>query len=164
MLTYDDLKDHRREFLAETGLTRDEFERLGPVYHTSYAEQYPAHLTAKGKVRQRQSGGGSKGILRQDEDRLLFTRVYLKTNPLQTMQGWQFGLGQAQANLMPIIFNPCQRMTGERSHQVRDCTPVRSGPDGAHTAGPRPTWQHECTSQSSQAECHRIALCRQSAV
>ena len=108
MLTYDDLKDHSREFLAATGLMREEFERLVPVYRTSYAEQYPAHLTAKGKVRQRQPGGGSKGILRQDADRLLFILVYLKTNPLQTMHGLQFGLSQAQANywihrLLPVV-------------------------------------------------------------
>jgi len=108
MLIYADLTDHPREFLAATGLTREEFERLVPVYRTSYAEQYPVHLTAKGKVRQRQSGGGSKGILRQDAERLLFTLVYLKTNPLQTMQGLQFGLSQAQANywihrLLPVV-------------------------------------------------------------
>jgi len=108
MLTYANLKDHPRELLAATGLMREEFERLLPIYGTSYVEQYPAQLTAKGKVRQRQPGGGSKGTLRQDEDRLLFALVYLKTNPLQTMQGLQFGLSQAQANywihhLLPVV-------------------------------------------------------------
>jgi hypothetical protein len=98
MLSYANLKDHPREFLAATGLTREEFERLLPIYGTSYTQQYPAQLTAQGKVRQRQPGGGSKGTLRQDEDRLLFALVYLKTNPLQTMHGLQFGLSQAQAN------------------------------------------------------------------
>ena len=73
MLTYDEVKDHPREFLAATGLTRDEFERLSPIYRTSYTQQYPTQLTAKGKVRQRQPGGGAKGTLRHDEDRLLFS-------------------------------------------------------------------------------------------
>ena len=108
MLTYNNLKDHPREFLAATGLTREEFERLLPIYSTSYVQQYPAQLSAKGKVRQRQPGGGSKGTLRQDADRLLFALVYLKTNPLQTMHGLQFGLSQAQANywihhLLPVV-------------------------------------------------------------
>lgn len=108
MLTYDQVKDHPREFLAATGLTQDEFERLLPLYRTSYTQQYPTQLTAKGKVRQRQPGGGAKGTLRCDEDRLLFALVYLKTNPLQTMQGLQFDLSQAQANywihrLLPVV-------------------------------------------------------------
>jgi hypothetical protein len=108
MLTYDNLKDHPREFLAATGLTREEFERLLPVYGTSYAQQYPAHLTAKGQARKRQPGGGSKGVLRQDTERLLFILVYLKTNPLQTMHGLQFDLSQSQANywihrLLPVV-------------------------------------------------------------
>jgi hypothetical protein len=98
MLTYDDLKDHPCELLAATGLTREEFERLLPVYRTGYVQQYPPQLTAKGQARKRQPGGGSKGVLRQDEERLLFILVYIKTNPLQTMHGLQFGLSQAQAN------------------------------------------------------------------
>jgi hypothetical protein len=108
MLTHDNLKDHPREFLAATGLPREEFERLLPVYRTRYAQQYPAHLTAKGKVCQRQPGGGSKGVLRQADERLLFILVYLKTNPLQAMYGLQFGLSQAQTNywihrLLPVV-------------------------------------------------------------
>lgn len=108
MLTYTDLKDHPTNFLAATGLTVAEFEQLLPAYQAAYAKQYPAHLTAKGKARQRRVGGGSKGVLQTDADRLLFILVYLKTNPLQVMQGLQFGLSQAQANywihrLLPIV-------------------------------------------------------------
>jgi DDE superfamily endonuclease/Helix-turn-helix of DDE superfamily endonuclease len=98
MLTYTGLKDHPTEFLAATGLTVAEFEQLLPAYQEAYAKHYPAQLTAKGKARQRRVGGGSKGVLQTDADRLLFILVYLKTNPLQVMQGLQFDLSQAQAN------------------------------------------------------------------
>lgn len=108
MLTYTGLKDHPTNFLAATGLTVAEFEQLLPAYQAAYAKQYPAQLTAEGKERQRRLGGGSKGVLQTDVDRLLFILVYLKTNPLQVMQGLHFGLSQAQANywihrLLPVV-------------------------------------------------------------
>ena len=47
-------------------------------------------------------------MLDTDTDRLLCILVYLKTNPLQTMHGVQFGLSQPQANywihhLLPVV-------------------------------------------------------------
>jgi len=108
MLTYTGLKDHSISFLAATGLTVAEFEQLLPAYQAAYAKQYPPQLTAKGKERQRRVGGGSKGVLQTDSDRLLLILVYLKTNPLQVMHGLQFDLSQAQANywihrLLPVV-------------------------------------------------------------
>ena len=52
----------------------------------------------EGKRRQRQVGGGAKGVLPQMEDKLLFILVYQKTNPLQTMHGLQFDLSQSQTS------------------------------------------------------------------
>ena len=108
MLTYQQLKDQPRDFLAATGLMVAEFERLLPAYQTAYERRYPQRFTLAGKVRQRQPGGGSKGMLDQAEDRLLFILIYLKTNPLQTMHGLQFGLSQPQTNywihhLLPVV-------------------------------------------------------------
>lgn len=108
MLTYQQLKDRPHEFLAATGHTVAEFEQLLPVYQTAYQQRYPSHLTLAGKERQRQPGGGSKGVLDQAEDRVLFILIYLKTNPLQTMHGLQFGLSQSQTNywihhLLPVV-------------------------------------------------------------
>jgi hypothetical protein len=104
-------------------LTLEEFERLLPAYQEAYANRYPAHLTAKGQERQRQPGGGTQGVLEKDEDRLLFILVYLKTNPLQTMQGLQFSLSQPQANywihrLLPVV---------QAGLQTLGMTPVRDG-------------------------------------
>jgi hypothetical protein len=123
MLTYEKLKTHARNFLAATGLTVEEFERLLPAYQQAYSDRYPAHLTAQGQVRQRQAGGGVAGVLAKAEDRLLFILVYLKTNPLQTMQGVQFGLSQPQVNywihrLLPVV---------QAALQTLGMTPVRDG-------------------------------------
>ena len=98
MLTYATLQDRPREFLAATGLTHDEFARVLPALAAAYAVRYPPDKTWEGKVRQRQSGGGAKGLVSQMEDKLLFILVYQKTNPLQTMHGLQFNLSQPQTN------------------------------------------------------------------
>jgi hypothetical protein len=108
MLTYITLQDRPREFLAATGLTHAEFARLLPAFAAAYAALYPSDKTWQGQRRQRQVGGGAKGLLAQMEDKLLFIRVYQKTNPLQTMHGLQFGLSQPQTNywihrLFPVL-------------------------------------------------------------
>src|SRR5918911_1908942 len=108
MLTYTNLKDRPREFLAATGLTHDEFMRLLPAFVAAYTACYPLDKTWQGKVRQRKLGGGAKGLLSQMADKLLFILVYQKTNPLQTMHGLHFGLSQPQTNywihrLLPVL-------------------------------------------------------------
>ena len=108
MLTYTTLKDRSREFLAATGLTHAEFARLLPAFTVAYVALYPPDKTLQGKIRQRQVGGGAKGLLSQMEDKLLFILVYQKTNPLQTMHGLQFRLSQSQTNywihhLLPVL-------------------------------------------------------------
>ncbi len=108
MITYAQLKDKPKEFLAATGLKVDEFEWLLLEFAAEYERQYPADKTMKGQPRQRQRGGGVKGVLAKLEDKLLFILIYQKTYPLQTMQGLQFGLSQPQVNewvhrLMPVL-------------------------------------------------------------
>lgn len=108
MLSYNNLKDNAREFLAATGLTAAEFERLLPTFQAAYQKTYPPELTQAAKPRQRQVGGGAKGSLPLMEDKLLFVLVYQKTNPLQTMHGLQFDLSQSQTNfwihrLLPVL-------------------------------------------------------------
>ena len=102
------MKDKPRDFLAATGLTRQEFAQLLPAFQSAYEKRYRRDLTVEGKPRQRRAGGGAKGVLDSDEDKLLFILVYQKTNPLQTMHGLQFGMSQPQANdwihrLLPVL-------------------------------------------------------------
>lgn len=108
MLTYQKLKKHSVRFLAATSLTAEEFENLLPAFTAAYEKKYPRHQTLEGQPRQRGTGGGAKGLLDHFEDRLLFILVYQKTNPIQQMQGLQFGMSQSQANywihhLLPVL-------------------------------------------------------------
>src|SRR5215210_4523886 len=98
MLTYTQLKNKPKEFLAATSLNPEEFERLLPAFAAQYHALCPADTTVEGKTRQRQPGAGAKGKLSTLEDKLLFILVYQKTYPLQTMHGLQFGLSQPQTN------------------------------------------------------------------
>ena len=125
MLTYNDLKEKPKEFLAATSLTVEEFELVLPMFRRKYRELFTPGLTRKGKPRQRKEGGGIKEKLRTDEDKLLFILVYQKTYPLQTMHGLQFGLSQPQTNywihfLLPILRESLAElgMTPERDPQA----------------------------------------------
>ena len=56
-----ELKTKPREFLASTGLKRDEFEQLLPAFRAAYEKKSSPDLTQEGTPRQRQFGGGAKG-------------------------------------------------------------------------------------------------------
>jgi hypothetical protein len=117
MLTYNKLKNKAREFLAATGLKREEFEKLLPAFRAAYENEYPHDRTREGHARQRRAGGGATGALPSWADKLLFILVYQKTNPLQTMQGLQFHLSQPQTNywihhLLPVL----QRALSDLGH------------------------------------------------
>lgn len=108
MLTYAKLKRNRRKCVALTGLTPKEFSALLPAFARAYAEQYPAEKTMSGKPRQRQAGGGRKGVLQEVEQKLLFILVHQKTYSLQTLLGEVFEFSQSRVNewvhrLMPIL-------------------------------------------------------------
>src|SRR5829696_2814246 len=108
MITYKALQADRRQFLALTGLTLSEFQRLLSTFPQAYQQHYPANQTAEGQPRQRAVGGGFKGRLEQPEDKLLFLLVYLKTYPLQAVMGELFDLSQPRVNywihrLLPVL-------------------------------------------------------------
>jgi hypothetical protein len=108
MLNYNKLQNRPREFLAATGLTRVEFEQLLPAFQAAYDNKYPPERTLDGHTRQRRRGAGAKGNLPSAADKLLCILVYQKTTPLQTMQGLQCNVSQAQTNswihrLLPVL-------------------------------------------------------------
>src|SRR5947199_4953747 len=98
MITCKALQTDRRQFLALTGLTPSELQRLLTVLPQEYQQLYPATQTAEGQPRQRAVGGGCKGRLERPEDKLLFLLVYLKTYPLQAVMGELFDLSTPQVN------------------------------------------------------------------
>jgi len=108
MITYTALRTNRREFLAFTGLTLPEFQRLLAAFPRAYQQVYPVDRTAEGQPRRRPVGAGRKGQLSRPEDKLLFLLVYLKTYPLQVVMAKLFGLSQPQVNywihrLLPVL-------------------------------------------------------------
>jgi hypothetical protein len=110
MLTYAKLKQHRRKFLALTGLTPKEFQLLLPAFQRAYERHFPSHQTIQGTPRRRQVGGGRKGSLPTPEQKLLFALVYQKDYPVQELMGELFALSQARTNawihqLLPLLRN-----------------------------------------------------------
>jgi hypothetical protein len=102
------LQTNRRQFLAFTGLTLPEFQRLLTAFPRAYQQVYPADRTAEGQPRRRNVGGGCMGQLHRPEDKLLFILVYVKTYPLQVIMGELFDLSQPQVNywihrLLPVL-------------------------------------------------------------
>jgi len=108
MLSYEELKTNERKFLTFTSLTLAEFAKLLPAFERAYLKVYPASKTKTGKNRKRKAGGGRKSSLDSMEQKLLFTLVYQKSYPLQSVQAELFGMVQSRANewihrLLPIL-------------------------------------------------------------
>jgi hypothetical protein len=108
MIGYIELKEKPREFLAATGLRKEEFECLLPTFEKCYQAALPKKPKPSKKKKQRAMGGGRKSNLKTMSDKLLFILVYQKTFGLQTMHALQFGFSQGRANywihrLLPIL-------------------------------------------------------------
>jgi len=108
MIEYVELKEKPREFLAATGLRKEEFECLLPTFEQCYQTSLPKKPKLSKKKKQRAMGGGRKSNLKNMSDKLLFILVYQKTFQLQTMHALQFGLSQGRANywihrLLPVL-------------------------------------------------------------
>jgi hypothetical protein len=122
MLRYATLKKKPKDLLALTGLARREFEELLPVF-----EQALPTPPSRRKRRQRAPGGGRKPALPTGADKLLFILVYMKTYPVQTVQGHLFGMSQQSANryiqqLLPILAKALDQL---------EVLPERDGPQVA---------------------------------
>jgi hypothetical protein len=79
-----------------------------PAFEQAYGQVFPETKTKVGQERERKSGGGRKGMLASIEQKLLFSLVYQKSYPVQSIMGELFGIGQSQANewihtLLPIL-------------------------------------------------------------
>ena len=92
IVKYDDVKEKPSTLRAMTSLEREEFEELC----VGFGEAWERHRQAVGYDA---SPGGRPPQLAAIEDKLLFILFYLKTYPLQEVQGHWFGLSQGQANL-----------------------------------------------------------------
>jgi hypothetical protein len=93
-------------FRSLTGMTRIEFAALLPAFSQAYANALTSEQN--GVPRRRRRGGGRRGQLPLDAEKLLFILVYVRQYPVQELQGMLFGLGQSQASawalrLLPVL-------------------------------------------------------------
>jgi hypothetical protein len=95
-MQYATLRDKPRTLRSLTGLYPSEFEALLPSFGAAW-ENFVAE-TFERTGRKRAYGGGRKAHLSQLEDKLLFILVYFRIYPTQEVQGYLFGMSQAQAN------------------------------------------------------------------
>jgi hypothetical protein len=97
-LRFADLQTRPIEVLDLTSLTVDEFQQLVPPFEAAF-QRHMAHWRLDGKLRTaRRYTTYQNCPLPTPEDRLLFLLVYLKTYPLQVVQGRLFGMGQSKAH------------------------------------------------------------------
>lgn len=95
-VTYAELRNKPRTLCSLTGLRVSEFEALLP----SFGDAWDAFVreTFEREGRKRAVGAGRKAHLKKLEDKLLFILMYFRLYPTQEVQGFLFGLSQAQAN------------------------------------------------------------------
>ena len=97
MLSYAKLQNKPRIFRSLSGLDLPEFEQLLTNFEQTWQDYvYNEYIIRDG--RKRQYGGGRKAELKDSRDKLLFILFYFRQYPTQEVQGFLFGIGQAQAN------------------------------------------------------------------
>jgi hypothetical protein len=97
-LRFADLQTRPTEVLDWTSLTVNEWRQLVPPFEAAFPA-HMAHWRLDGKLRTaRRYTTYTNCPLPTPEDRLLFLLVYLKTYPLQVVQGRLFGMGQSKAH------------------------------------------------------------------
>jgi hypothetical protein len=121
-LRFTDLRTRPTEVLDLTSLTVNEFEQLASPFEAAF-QAHMARWRLDGKPRIARRYTTYKNCpLPTPEDRLLFILVYLKTYPLQVVQGRLFGMGQSKAHqwihVLLVVLRAALRTLGD--------TPTRS--------------------------------------
>src|SRR5918998_5260846 len=103
-LRFADLRRRPTEVLDLTSLTVNEFGQLVPPFEAAF-QAHMARWRLDGQPRTaRRYTTDTNCPLPTPEDRLLFILVYLKTYPLQVVQGRLFGMGQSKAHQwIPVL-------------------------------------------------------------
>src|SRR5918998_5821174 len=97
-LRFADLQSRPTEVLDFTSLTIEEFLELAPPFEAAFQAQMAAwYLDGRPRTARRYTTY-TNCPLPTPEARLRFILVYLKTYPLQVVQGRLFGMGQSKAH------------------------------------------------------------------
>jgi hypothetical protein len=130
-LRFADLQTRSTEVLDLTSLTVEEFQQLVPPFEAAF-QAHMAGWRLDGQPRTARRYTTYKNCpLPTPEDRLLLILVYLKTYPLQVVQGRLFGLGQSKAHqwihVLLVVLRATLRALGD--------APTRSVTDLAQRLG-----------------------------
>jgi hypothetical protein len=130
-LRFADLQTRPTEVLDLTSLTLDEFQQLVPPFEAAF-QAHMAEWRLDGRPRTaRRYTTYQNCPLPTPADRLLFILVYLKTYPLQVVQGRLFGIGQSKAHqwihVLLVVLRATLRTLGD--------APTRSVQDLAKRLG-----------------------------
>jgi DDE superfamily endonuclease len=116
-LRFTEIQTRPTEVLDLTSLTLDEFQRLVPPFEAAF-EAHMADWRLDGRPRTaRRYTTSTNCPVPTPEDRLLFILVYLKTYPLQVVQGRLFGMGQSKAHqwihVLFVVLRATRRTLGD---------------------------------------------------
>src|SRR5919198_2468266 len=116
-LRFTDIQPRSTEVLDLTSLTVEEFQHLVLPFEAAF-QAHMAGWRLDGQPRTaRRYATYQNCPLPTPEDRLLFVLVYLKTYPLQVVQGRLFGMGQSKAHqwihVLLVILRATLRTLGD---------------------------------------------------
>jgi hypothetical protein len=142
-LRFADLRTRPTEVLDLTSLTVDEFRQLVPPFEAA-CQAHLAHWRLDGKPRTvRRYTTYQSCPLPTPEDRLLFILVYLKTYPLQVVQGRLFEMSQSKAHqwihVLLVVLRATLRALGDAPTRSWTALAQRLGVAEAEAATPAPT-------------------------
>jgi hypothetical protein len=137
-LRFTDIQTRPTEVLDLTSLTVDEFQQVVPPFEAMF-QAHMAHWRLDGQPRTaRRYTTYTNCPLPTPEDRLLCILVYLKTYPLQVVQGRLFGMGQSQAHqwihVLLVVLQATRRALGEAPSRSWTELAQRIGVAEANTA------------------------------
>jgi hypothetical protein len=130
-LRFTELQTRPPEVLDLTSLTLDEFQHLVPPFEAAF-EAHMADWRLDGRPRTaRRYTTYTNCPLPMPEDRLLFILVYLKTYPLQVVQGRLFGLSQSKAHqwihVLLVVLRATLRALGDAPTRSVEALATRLG-------------------------------------
>jgi DDE superfamily endonuclease len=137
-LRFTDLQTRPLDVLDLTSLTLDEFRRLVPPFEAAF-QAHMAQWRFDGQPRTaRRYTTYKRCPLPTPEDRLLFILTYLKTYPLQVVQGRLFGMDQSKANqwihLLLVVLQATLRALGDAPSRSLQALAQRIGVTEAEAA------------------------------
>jgi DDE superfamily endonuclease len=137
-LRFTDLQTRPLEVLDLTSLTLDEFRRLVPAFEAAF-QAHMAKWRFDGQPRTTRRYTTYRNCpLPTPEDRLLFILPYLKTYPLQVVQGRLFGMDQSQANqwihVLLVVLQATLRTLGDAPSRSVQALAQRIGVTEAEAA------------------------------